>query len=139
MRHARKILFGTAAALVVMLGCASTQKAVNRPHGKSDPRWAAVDSLSNIGQFASALKATEVILAEARAAHDWRTEFRAWMYSARFMRFTGGDAVQVLAKLDSARNNAETPEATVAQRGRRSPVGLLSAEPLEGARPHQHG
>ncbi|HQV38476.1 MAG TPA: alpha-2-macroglobulin family protein [Flavobacteriales bacterium] len=109
MRHARKILFGTAAALVVMLGCASTQKAVNRPHGKSDPRWAAVDSLSNIGQFASALKATEVILAEARAAHDWRTEFRAWMYSARFMRFTGGDAVQVLAKLDSARNNAETP------------------------------
>ncbi len=109
MRHARKILFGTAAALVVVLGCASTQKVVNMPQGKNDPRWAAVDSLSNIGQFASALKVTEVILAEAHVAHDWRTEFQAWMYAARFLRYTGADAVQVIAKLDSAGNNAETP------------------------------
>ncbi len=109
MRNARKIIFGTAAALLVVLGCASTQKVVNMPHGNEDPRWAAIDSLSNIGQFASALVATEAILAEAHSAHDWRTEFRAWMYSARFQSYTGADAVQVIAKLDSAADQAETP------------------------------
>ncbi|MEO5585803.1 MAG: hypothetical protein ABIQ75_10125, partial [Flavobacteriales bacterium] len=54
MRNASKILFGTAAALLVVLGCASKQKVVNMPHGNEDPRWSAIDSLSNIGQFASA-------------------------------------------------------------------------------------
>ncbi|MFZ1665884.1 MAG: alpha-2-macroglobulin family protein [Flavobacteriales bacterium] len=109
MRNIRKILLGTATTLLVVLGCASTKNTATMPEGKYDATWAAIDSLSNIGQYASALKETNVVLAKAQAEKDWRTEFRAWMYAARFQQYTGTEPVQVIAQLDSAANAATTP------------------------------
>ena len=89
MQHAQKFLLVAATTLAVVFGCASVQKISNMADAKQNPAWAKIDSLDNLGQYKSALEATEAVLASARAGHDWRTEFRAWMYKGRFMQFTG--------------------------------------------------
>lgn len=87
-----------AACVAVLLGCATGRQAVNT--AATDPRWAPIDSMSDAGLYASALKATEVVLDEARTANDWRTEFRAWAYRARFQEYTGAEMGTVIAALE---------------------------------------
>ncbi|MCC6840918.1 MAG: hypothetical protein IT230_12245 [Flavobacteriales bacterium] len=109
MHHAHRILFAAAAAFAVVLGCASIQKTSNMADAKHGPTWARIDSMANIGQYKTALEATEALLASARAAHDWRTEFRAWMYKGRFMQQTGTDAKEVVQALENRAATAGTP------------------------------
>ena len=50
----------------------------------TDPRWTVIDSLTKIGQYASALEQVNGLLADAQDRNDWRTEFREWMYRGTF-------------------------------------------------------
>lgn len=111
MRYGRKILICTAGALVVALGCANGRNAMkNDPTTGRDPRWARIDSLNDLGQYAGALALTEDVLAQARTAGDWRTEFRAWMYRARLQRYTGVEPKDVVQVLEArATETADVP------------------------------
>ncbi len=109
MQYAQKILLAAAATLTVVVGCASIKKNPLMATAKQDPAWATIDSLSNIGQYAGALTATEALLAQAQAKQDWRTEFRAWMYKGRFMQYTGAERKEVIAALEARATTAETP------------------------------
>ena len=109
MQHAQKFLLVAAAALAVVFGCASVQKTPNMADAKQDPAWAKIDSLANLGQYATALEATNALLASARAGQDWRTEFRAWMYKARFMQYTGAEQKEIISAMEARAGTAETP------------------------------
>lgn len=74
-----------------------------------DPRWAQVDSLANIGQYASALARTEALLAEAQGTQNWRMEFRAWAYRDRFFAYTGRDRDSSLFELELRAEAASFP------------------------------
>jgi uncharacterized protein YfaS (alpha-2-macroglobulin family) len=99
MQFARNLLLGALTVTVVVLGCATTRKDVSHTH-PADPRWAAIDSLADRGEYASALAATREVLAQAQEDADQRTEFRAWMYQARLQRYTGVERREVLAALE---------------------------------------
>jgi hypothetical protein len=109
MQHARKILIATGLTLAAVLGCSTVKKTTPMPNPAPDPRWAQIDSLSDMGQYAGALTATEAILNEANATQDWRTAFRAYMYRSRFQRNTGIDRKVTIAQLDSAASTSQTP------------------------------
>lgn len=109
MFHIRKILFGISLGLVTVLGCATVQRTNDPSSMKQAPAWSKIDSLSAIGQYATALTATESLLAEARAGKDWRTEFRAWMYKGRFMEGTGAEAKEVIHAMEARAATADTP------------------------------
>lgn len=109
MHYAQRTLLAATAALVVVLGCASIQKSSTMADANQNPAWAKIDSLDNLGQYKSALEATEAVLASARAAHDWRTEFRAWMYKARFMQFTGVEQKDIIGAMEARAVSAEIP------------------------------
>ncbi|MBS1936674.1 MAG: hypothetical protein JSS84_02530, partial [Bacteroidetes bacterium] len=66
MQYAQKFLLVAAAALIVVLGCASGRKTPKMAATKQDPAWAKIDSLANLGQYATALAATEALLAGAQ-------------------------------------------------------------------------
>src|SRR5690606_18696536 len=53
MPHFRTILPGTAALLLLALGCAAIKKTASMPTSSRDAEWAAIDSLAGIGQYAS--------------------------------------------------------------------------------------
>lgn len=107
MQHVRTILLGTMAIMAVVLGCSNTRTTVD--DNNPDPRWKAIDSLAGSGQYAGALSATEEVLAQARGNSDWRTEFRAWMYRARFQQYTGVDRKEVVAALEQRAGQAPLP------------------------------
>ncbi|MBK9539319.1 MAG: hypothetical protein IPO12_11345 [Flavobacteriales bacterium] len=62
------------AMLVIALlpGCGTNKQVVDDRLRSTDPRWAGVDSLMSIGQYATALEGTERILQEATTPEDWR-------------------------------------------------------------------
>jgi hypothetical protein len=60
------------AAIVLVLGCSTKRTAINTSPFPEDPRWARIDSLAGIGQYASALSMTEPLLAEARTNGDYQ-------------------------------------------------------------------
>ena len=62
----------------LFITCRNRHNTVSTP--PSDPRWTTIDSLRQLGQYASALERSDALLAEARTAGDWRTEYRAWTY-----------------------------------------------------------
>ncbi|MBP9079837.1 MAG: hypothetical protein KBF80_06275 [Flavobacteriales bacterium] len=109
MQYAQKVLLAVSAALVVVLGCASIKKNDRMADAKQDPVWARIDSLASLGQYTTALEATQAVLASAHAGRDWRTEFRAWMYKGRFMQYTGVEQKAIIAALESRAATAETP------------------------------
>ncbi len=109
MQYAQKFLLVAAAALIVVLGCASGRKTSKMAATKQDPAWAKIDSLANLGQYATALAATEALLAGAQEKQDWRTEFRAWMYKGRFMQQTGAEQQDVIGTMQARAATAETP------------------------------
>ena len=73
----------------------------------NDPRWAVIDSLTGIGQYASALEHTDVLLAEAKATSDWRTEFMAWSRRAGYQELIGTPSDSIINPID--RRAAEAP------------------------------
>ena len=85
-------------AILLFLGCSDQRRTVDG--SPADPRWAAIDSLDGIGQYATALERTETILDRARADGDWRTEFKAWMYRSRFQQTTGVEQPAILSALE---------------------------------------
>ncbi len=109
MKITQKVLLTLMAASVVLLSCASQRKTTPMTDAKQDPRWVPVDSLTGLGQYATALTATEAILTDASATHDWRTAFRACMYRSRLQGYTGIDPKVVIAQLDSAASTSEAP------------------------------
>ena len=86
---------------VIVLSCAQ-RKPASAIAEDTDPQWKKVDSLSNIGQYASALQLTETILQKAKASNDWRTQFRAQQYRSRFQQMTGVDQQQVIREQEEA-------------------------------------
>lgn len=109
MTYWKKTLLAITACVAVVLGCATGKPAVNNNNTPTDPRWKAIDSLAEKGQFASALTATEKVLEAAQAEGDFRTEFRAWMYKARFQGYTDIDRKEILAPLEQRATAASDP------------------------------
>ncbi len=90
------------AMLVIALlpGCGTNKQVVDAPLRSADPRWAGVDSLMSIGQYATALEGTERILQEATTPEDWRARFKAYLLRGQLKQMTGTDAYAVLAELE---------------------------------------
>ncbi|MBP7515922.1 MAG: hypothetical protein KA791_15350, partial [Flavobacteriales bacterium] len=105
----RKHLVLLLAAIALISGCTNKRTAINTPSVPEDPRWAPIDSLANIGQYVSALTATEVLLAEARTTGDWQQEFRAMMTTARFQQMTGGEDSTIIGAFEARAETAAFP------------------------------
>jgi len=74
-----------------------------------DPRWTAIDSLSRIGQYATALERTQALLDEAQASGDWRTEFRAWQHRGQYRGYTGANNDSSLLAMEARAATAGVP------------------------------
>jgi hypothetical protein len=109
MQYAQKFMLAAAAALIVVLGCAAIKQNTHMADAKQNPSWVRIDSLADLGQYATALEATNAVLASARAAQDWRTEFRAWMYKGRFMQHTGVEPKEIITAMEARAATAEIP------------------------------
>ncbi|MBX2971504.1 MAG: hypothetical protein KF797_00225 [Flavobacteriales bacterium] len=107
MRLARTILLLSFALLLIT--CRSKREAVSTGASTPDPRWTAVDSLQRLGQYASALKRTEELLAEALIVGDWRNEYRAWCQRSAFIEASGGSADSVLFAMEARAASAPVP------------------------------
>lgn len=92
----------------LFITCRSKREAVSNTH-TTDPRWAAIDSLSRIGQYATALDRTEAILEESKTSGDWRTEFRAWQCRGQYRAYTGLSNDSSLAAIEERASTADVP------------------------------
>jgi hypothetical protein len=93
----------------LLAACATDRTSVNTSHQTSDPRWSRIDSLSDIGQYATALELSDEVRVEAMAQSDWRTEFRAWMYILRSKAYTGGERKESIRALEERTTSAPVP------------------------------
>ncbi|MEB2342214.1 MAG: MG2 domain-containing protein [Flavobacteriia bacterium] len=109
MIYVRKTLLVAGLAVAAAIGCATARQAAQHSAMPQQPAWTSIDSLARLGQYASALTATEGLLAEAAAKGDWRTEFRAWMYKGRFMQRTGTEPKAVLQAMGQRADTAALP------------------------------
>ena len=92
-----------------VLGACRTHKNPVHTGPATDARWAQVDSLAGIGQYATALELSGTIRSEALAEGDWRTEFKAWMHVLRFRAYAGGDMQEGLRELEQRAAEAPIP------------------------------
>ena len=97
------------AVTLVLAACTSGRTATKPAQHVSDPRWAVVDSLERIGQFATALERTDVILFDAQTNADWRTEFKAWMKRGRFLSMTGVEPDSILRPIERRAATSDAP------------------------------
>ena len=74
-----------------------------------DPRWAVIDSLAGIAQYATALERTDALLDEARVAGDWRTEFMAWTRRATYQELIGVGPDSIIDPMDRRAAEAGPP------------------------------
>ena len=93
----------------LFITCRSKHDVVSSTSGTTDPRWSAVDSLQRLGQYASALERTEMLLAEARTSGDWRNEYRAWRYRTLFIPSIGGSNDSALMAMEARATTADVP------------------------------
>ncbi len=107
------------AAIVLVHGCSTKRTAIDTSIPQ-DPRWSPIDSLADIGQYASALSMTDTLLAEARANGDWQLEFRAMMTTARFQQMTGVEDTTIIGDFEKRVRelDALSPPPGEARRGR---------------------
>lgn len=75
----------------------------------ADQRWANIDSLASLGQYASALTLTDEVLADAHASSDWRTEYAAWARRTRYQQLTGAAADSIIVPMEQRAQEASTP------------------------------
>ncbi len=92
--------------LLPLIGCRSMRDSSDNG---TDPRWRPIDSLANIGQYASALEAVERLREAAAAAGDWRTEFRTWVRKGEFQPMVGMEPTEWLVALNERASNAPAP------------------------------
>ncbi|HRH68365.1 MAG TPA: alpha-2-macroglobulin family protein [Flavobacteriales bacterium] len=97
------------AVVTLFVTCRSKRTVVTTGPAAKDPRWAVVDSLSDLGQYATALERTEALLNEAQASGEWRTEFRAWMYRNRFQGYIGMDVDSGMQQLEARALSSPVP------------------------------
>lgn len=108
--HPSRSLLALLVVPALFLTCTNGRRSIGGSTPKdTDPRWGLVDSLSNIGQYASALERTQEILADARTKGEWRTEFRAWMNKGRFETLTGVDRQEILAAISERAASSDVP------------------------------
>ncbi len=109
--HMRKALLSFAfLAIILGISCNNPRKALSSaPLKENDPRWVRVDSLANLGQYASALALTDTILAEARSGGDFQLEFRAMMQRAQFQQMTGIEAPVIIGEFEARATAASFP------------------------------
>jgi hypothetical protein len=96
-----RIILASLASFVIVLSCAQ-RKPATTSSAEGDPQWKKIDSLSNIGQYATALQLTEKILEKAKASGDWRQQFKAQQYRSRFQEMTGVEPKQVIGEQEEA-------------------------------------
>ncbi|MEZ4738261.1 MAG: MG2 domain-containing protein [Flavobacteriales bacterium] len=89
--------------------CNTPRQVSKGPAQEKDPRWLAVDSLSEQGLYASALERTELILSDAQEKGDWRVEFQAWTYRMAFQRVTGVEVDSSLRAMEARAATSGTP------------------------------
>ncbi len=106
MRIAR--LFFVLAIVPLLITCRQQHRTVKQPT-EADPRWTAIDSLSRIGQYATALDRTQELLDEAQGAGDWRTEFRAWQHRGQYRSYTGANNDSSLLAMEARAATADVP------------------------------
>lgn len=92
----------------LFITCRSKREAVS-PTDQPDPRWAAIDSLSQQGQYATALERTQVLLGESQVNGDWRAEFRAWQHRGQFRAYIGASNDSSLLALEERAATAAVP------------------------------
>ena len=92
----------------LFITCRTKRETVSTEH-TADPRWAAIDSLSQLGQYATALEHTQALLNEAQAHGDWRTEFRAWQYRGQYRAYTGASNDSSLLAIEERATTAGVP------------------------------
>ncbi|MEO8068251.1 MAG: MG2 domain-containing protein, partial [Flavobacteriales bacterium] len=95
--------------IIAIVACNSKKSQMTFSLNDPDPRWARVDSLENIGQYGSALEATDSIATASRTTGDWRNEFRALKQRARYQQYTGIEADAITAQLDQRTATATYP------------------------------
>ncbi|MBK9175293.1 MAG: hypothetical protein IPM46_02930 [Flavobacteriales bacterium] len=98
-----------ALSLLVLLAACASRKPAATTLPEKDTRWAAIDSLAGIGQYATALRRTDSILKVAQASGDWRTEFMAWARRSGFLDATGQPIDSATAPMDRRAATAPTP------------------------------
>lgn len=91
----------------LFITCRNRHEVVSTP--PTDPRWTAIDSLRQLGQYASALERSDALLAEARTMGDWRTEYRAWTYRTSLVPALGGEGDSVLQAMEARTATASVP------------------------------
>jgi len=102
--------FSVIAISAFLITCSTNRKIVNTTNTEpSDPRWTAIDSLSNIGQYASALEQVNALLSDAQVQDDWRTEFKAWMYRSTNEERTGVERKVWLSAMEQRAAQADVP------------------------------
>lgn len=89
--------------------CSTTKNTMSTGPATYDPRWAAIDSLAGLGQYASALERTDALLAEAQTSGEWRLEFAAWARRAVFQELTGVVPDSILQPLEQRAATAPVP------------------------------
>ena len=108
MRNSFLFLFSF--AILIAISCSDQRKTVSaEPVKETDPRWLQVDSLANIGQYASALAITDSISSQARNSGDYQLEFRALMSRARFQQMTGVENTAIITEFEVRAKSAAFP------------------------------
>jgi hypothetical protein len=126
-------------AIAFVLGCSSSRKQTVELKDH-DPRWARIDSLHELGQYATALELTDTLLRQAQVTGDWRTEFRAWMYRGRAQQMIGNGAQGHLSRGRGTCGDEHVAAFQLLHSvPRRKLVELLSGPALGGPGAHQHG
>lgn len=92
--------------LFPLIGCRSMRESTDNT---TDPRWRSIDSLANIGQYASALEAVDRLREAAAEQGDWRTEFRTWVRKGEFQPMLGMEQTDWLMALGDRAHNAPVP------------------------------
>ena len=108
MLHLHPFRVPLLALLLILLGACAGRKPLSTAYA-SDPRWAVVDSLEKIGQYATALEKVEGIREGSAASGDWRNEFKAWVRRAGLQQMTGVERTVTLKEIGDRARTATTP------------------------------
>ncbi len=92
-----------------LAACSTSRNTLKADMSTTDPRWAAIDSLVSIGQYASALERTDALLAEAQTSGEWRLEFAAWARRAVCQEQIGVAPDSILQPLELRAATAPVP------------------------------
>ncbi|MCB0793101.1 MAG: hypothetical protein KDB88_00060, partial [Flavobacteriales bacterium] len=97
------------ASLVLVEGCKDRARTVSTSLDRNERRWTQIDSLSELGLYASALVLTDEVLADVNAQGEDLEAYKAWMYRARYRQFTGATTQDIVAELERAVSTAAQP------------------------------